>query len=56
MLNQGPRPTVGDLARTIEAHLFDFEGDLYGAWVRIEWVERIRDIRRFDRWMRCERS
>jgi riboflavin kinase/FMN adenylyltransferase len=48
MLNQGPRPTVGDLARTIEAHLFDFNGDLYGAWVRIEWVERIRDIRRFD--------
>jgi hypothetical protein len=32
----------------IEAHLFDFDGDLYGAWVRIEWVERIRDIRRFD--------
>ena len=48
MLNQGPRPTVGDLSRTIEAHLFDFDGDLYGAWVRIEWVERIRDIRRFD--------
>jgi riboflavin kinase/FMN adenylyltransferase len=48
MLNQGPRPTVGDLTRTIEAHLFDFDGDLYGAWVRIEWVERIRDIRRFD--------
>ena len=48
MLNQGPRPTVGDLSRTIEAHLFDFEGDLYGAWVRIEWVERIRDIRRFE--------
>ena len=48
MLNQGPRPTVGDLSRTIEAHLFDFDGDLYGAWVRIEWVERIRDVRRFD--------
>ena len=48
MLNQGPRPTVGDLSRTIEAHLFDFDGDLYGAWVRIEWVERIRDIRRFE--------
>lgn len=48
MLNQGPRPTVGDLARTIEAHLFDFEGDLYGAWVRIEWVARLRDGRRFD--------
>jgi len=48
MLNQGPRPTVGDLARTIEAHLFDFDGDLYGAWVRIEWVARIRDTRRFE--------
>jgi riboflavin kinase/FMN adenylyltransferase len=48
MLNQGPRPTVGDPSRTIEAHLFDFDRDLYGAWVRIEWVERIRDIRRFE--------
>lgn len=48
MLNQGPRPTVGDAARTIEAHLFGFDGDLYGEWVRIEWVERIRDIRRFE--------
>lgn len=48
MLNQGTRPTVGDLARTIEAHLFDFDGDLYGAWVRIAWVERIRDTRGFD--------
>lgn len=48
MLNQGTRPTVGDLARTLEAHLFDFDGDLYGAWVRIEWVERIRDTRRFE--------
>ena len=48
MLNQGPRPTVGDVTRTIEAHLFDFDGDLYDAWVRIEWVERIRDIRHFE--------
>ncbi len=48
MLNQGARPTVGDARRTIEAHLFDFDGDLYGRTVRIEWVERIRDIRRFD--------
>jgi riboflavin kinase/FMN adenylyltransferase len=39
---------VGDPSRTIEAHLFDFDRDLYGAWVRIEWVERIRDIRRFE--------
>lgn len=48
MLNQGTRPTVGDVHRSVEAHLFDFEGDLYGRTVRIEWIERLRDIRRFD--------
>ena len=32
----------------LEAHLFGFDGDLYGEWVRIEWVERLRDIERFD--------
>ncbi len=48
MLNQGTRPTVGDLKRSIEAHLFDFEGDLYGRVVRIEWVERLRETRRFE--------
>jgi len=47
MLNQGPRPTVGDARRSLEAHLFDWDGDLYGRTVRVEWVERLRDIRRF---------
>jgi riboflavin kinase / FMN adenylyltransferase len=48
MMNQGPKPTFADGRRTLEAHLFDFEGDLYGEWVRIEWVERLRDIERFS--------
>jgi riboflavin kinase/FMN adenylyltransferase len=47
MMNQGPRPTFGDGRRLLEAHLFGFEGDLYGEWVRIEWVERLRDVERF---------
>lgn len=47
MMNQGPKPTFQDGRRTLEAHLFGFEGDLYGEWVRIEWVERLRDVRRF---------
>jgi riboflavin kinase / FMN adenylyltransferase len=47
MMNQGPRPTFHDSRRLLEAHLFDFEGDLYDEWVRIEWVERLRDIERF---------
>jgi riboflavin kinase/FMN adenylyltransferase len=47
MMNQGPRHTFEDGRRGLEAHLFGFEGDLYGEWVRIEWVERLRDVRRF---------
>jgi riboflavin kinase/FMN adenylyltransferase len=47
MMNQGPRPTVQDSRRSLEAHLFDFDGDLYGEWVRVEWVERLRDVERF---------
>ncbi|HET6836968.1 MAG TPA: bifunctional riboflavin kinase/FAD synthetase [Gemmatimonadales bacterium] len=47
MMNQGPRPTFQDGRRVLEAHLFDFQGDLYNEWVRVEWVERLRDIERF---------
>ena len=46
-MNQGPRPTFGDGRRSLEAHLFDFDGDLYDEWVRIEWVARLRDVKRF---------
>jgi riboflavin kinase/FMN adenylyltransferase len=48
MMNQGPRPTFQDGRRVLEAHIFDFDGDLYGEWVRIEWVTRLRDIERFE--------
>jgi len=47
MLNQGPRPTVGDARRSLEAHLFGLTQDLYGRLVRVEWVERLRDTQRF---------
>jgi riboflavin kinase/FMN adenylyltransferase len=47
MMNQGARPTFLDGRRTLEAHLFDFDGDLYGEWVRVEWIERLRDIQAF---------
>jgi len=48
MMNQGGKPTFRDGRRSLEVHLFDFEGDLYGQWVRVEWVERLRDVRSFD--------
>ena len=47
MMNQGAKPTFDDGRRSIEAHLFGFDEDLYGEWVRIEWVERLRDVKRF---------
>jgi riboflavin kinase/FMN adenylyltransferase len=47
MMNQGPRPTFGDATRTLEVHLFDFAGDLYGEAVTVAWVERLRDVRAF---------
>jgi riboflavin kinase/FMN adenylyltransferase len=47
MMNQGPKPTFQDGRRSLEAHLFGFEGDLYGECVKIEWVRRLRDVRRF---------
>jgi riboflavin kinase / FMN adenylyltransferase len=47
MMNQGARPTFQDGRRTLEAHLFDFEGDLYDEWVRVEWLERLRDVQTF---------
>jgi riboflavin kinase/FMN adenylyltransferase len=48
MLNLGPRPTFGEAARTLEAHLFDFEGELYGESVTVEFLTRLRDVGRFD--------
>jgi riboflavin kinase/FMN adenylyltransferase len=47
MMNQGPRPTFGETERTLEAHLFGVNEDLYGEWVRLEWVARLRDTRQF---------
>lgn len=47
--NVGTKPTVQqDGAVTAEAHLLDFDGrDLYGATVRIAFLSRLRDERRF---------
>jgi len=47
MMNQGARPTFGVHARGLEIHLFDYDGDLYGATVTVEWVDRLRDTQTF---------
>jgi riboflavin kinase / FMN adenylyltransferase len=47
MMNLGPRPTFGDSATSLEVHLFDIGGDSYGAQVRIDFVARLRETRKF---------
>lgn len=47
MMNLGPRPTFGDSTTSLEVHLFDASGDLYGAHVRIDFVARLRETRKF---------
>jgi len=46
--NLGFRPTFAERDFSIEAHLFDFHGDLYGETVRLHFVERIREEQKFD--------
>jgi len=48
MMNLGPRPTFGDSATSLEAHLFDTTGDFYDAQVRIDFVSRLRETRKFS--------
>jgi riboflavin kinase/FMN adenylyltransferase len=48
VLHLGPRPTFAGLPPSIELHLFDFDADIYGDRVVVRFVDRIRDIARFD--------
>ena len=43
----GPNATFGETAVSIEAHLVGFAGDLYGRTLHVDFLERVRDTRRF---------
>ena len=45
--NIGIRPTFEESKLTVETHIFDFGDDLYGKEVRVNFVERLRDEKRF---------
>jgi riboflavin kinase/FMN adenylyltransferase len=47
MLHQGPRPTFGENERSLEAHLFDVDADLYGQEIKLSWISRLRDVMEF---------
>lgn len=48
MMNLGPRPTFDEQESRIEAHLFDVAEDFYGMHVRLDFVARLRETRRFE--------
>lgn len=47
-MNIGTRPTFGQHPQTLEVHVFDYEGDLYGEQLRLIFSSRLRGERRFE--------
>lgn len=47
-LHLGPRPTFQGAPPTIEVHFMDFDGDLYGEEIRIDFIRRLRGVEPFD--------
>ena len=48
MCNIGVRPTVDGKTRTIETHILDFDEDIYGLPLKVRFLKRIRDERKFS--------
>lgn len=46
--NLGKKPTVDGTRVTLEVHLLDYSADLYGKRLRVEFLHRIRDEKKFD--------
>ena len=46
--NLGTRPTVDGEKTLLEVHLFNFEQEVYGHRVRVQFIEKIRDEHRFE--------
>ncbi len=48
VMNIGVRPTVDGVSRTNEVHIMDFNSDIYGESLKVNFVQRIRDEVKFD--------
>ena len=46
--NVGGKPTIAPGRHLAETHLFNFDGDLYGAYMQVEFVKRLRDVQAFE--------
>lgn len=47
-LHIGPNPTFAEDANKVEAHLLDYQGDLYGSYLEIEILDLVRDVQKFQ--------
>jgi riboflavin kinase/FMN adenylyltransferase len=49
MMNMGNRPTVNEdrNRKTIEVHIFDFDRNIYSEKIRVTYIDRMRDERKF---------
>ncbi|MGN1350575.1 MAG: bifunctional riboflavin kinase/FAD synthetase [Anaerovoracaceae bacterium] len=46
--NVGNKPTVGSHAKNIETNIFDFDEDIYGERITVEFIRKIRDEKKFE--------
>ena len=46
--NFGTRPTVAGRELLLEVHIFDFDAEIYGRRIEVEFVARLREEKKFD--------
>ncbi|MCQ4636548.1 bifunctional riboflavin kinase/FAD synthetase [Anaerovorax odorimutans] len=46
--NVGVKPTIGTYHKNVETHIFNFDKELYGKNIRVEFLEKTRDERKFE--------
>ena len=46
--NVGVKPTIGTYHKNVETHIFNFDKELYGKTIRVEFLEKTRDERKFE--------
>lgn len=46
--NVGVKPTIGTYNKNVETHIFNFDKELYGKQIRVEFIKRTREERRFS--------
>ncbi|MDH3989694.1 MAG: riboflavin kinase, partial [Gammaproteobacteria bacterium] len=44
----GTRPTFGGIKPLLEVHIFDFDRDIYGEYIHVDFIGRLRSEEKFD--------